>query len=83
MTEPVPSWMLISAVRYALGRQTYVVQETTQYLLHCLHKFDEGVRAVIIQDIRDAVERAEARGTTLGMDIDHDDWKRVLDRFHE
>lgn len=78
-----PGWLAINATRYAMGRMTYTVQDTCEFLIHNLHRFDKGVRRVILDDIRDEINLAERRGTTLGMAMDHAQWKKVLKHFAE
>lgn len=81
MSTQVPGWMVINATRYALGRMTYVVADTCEYLIHSLHQHREETREIVLRDIREDIERAERRGETVGMAMDHAEWKKVLAHF--
>lgn len=54
--------MLISAVRYALGRRTYIVAATVDEVLRCWPDLSANTRAVILRDI--AYERTAPAGPT-------------------
>lgn len=83
MSNGIPDWMVISATRYALGRMTYVVKDTCEFLIHRLHTFPKPIQEVVLRDIREDIERAERRGETVGMAMDHAEWKKVLAHFME
>lgn len=68
----LPSGLIVSAVRYALGRSTYVVGETCAYLREHWQEIPEGHREVILRDIREEMERDG------GMECDRREWARVL-----
>ena len=57
--------LLISAVRYALGRRTYVVSDTCRIARMALHEVTDATRAIIGRDIREALARGQC-----GDDID-------------
>lgn len=62
----------ISAVRYALGRMSYIVSVTTEFILQ--KKLSSQCREVILNDI----DRARAPGSNgLGMDIDKKHWEEL------
>ena len=76
----IPDWMIIDAVRYAIGRMSYQVGETTDWLVENWNELPERVRAVIQQDLeevfaKDDKERKDNRGP-LGMDQDRRAWER-------
>lgn len=48
------SAMMISAERYALGRRTYIVQWTCEFIGNNLHLLSEDHKKVMIKDIEDA-----------------------------
>jgi hypothetical protein len=80
---PIPSWMLIDAVRYATGRCTYQVGTTCDWL--CAHwpRLPEHARSIIQRDVEEAFardDRDRANGSqykALGHDCDRRDWERV------
>ena len=64
--------MLISALRYALGRRTYIVSTTAEYIANEIPKLSEQCKAVMIRDI----EEQERFG--YGDDCDKVDWMWLL-----
>ena len=64
--------MLISALRYALGRRTYIVSTTAEYIAREIPKLSERCKNVMIQDI----EEQERFG--YGDACDKDDWMWLL-----
>ena len=69
--------IIISAERYALGRMTYIVELTVNYILEQI-KFDklsDTCLAIIADDIRNAKD--------LGMDCDKKCWIKLLDRIED
>lgn len=71
--------MLISAVRYALGRMSYIVKDTCDFVLFNRSKLSENCRRIIIKDIEDELDRYHSCGKTLGMDFDERNWMFLLD----
>lgn len=67
--------MLTSAVRYALGRATYIVGFTVEQCINVWPELADKTRAVIIRDI------TEQRGRHL-FAFDGDEWERVVEN-HE
>ena len=63
------SEMMVSAVRYALGRRTYIVWDTVNYIKHVLPYLRRNDINVIYTDIVEA--ESENR---LGDDCDIHDW---------
>ena len=76
--------MATAAVRYCLGRQSYIVGDCVDWLIGCWPSLSEGCRKVIARDISEAFAKDdEARecGDTyrpLGMDIDRQQWERAV-----
>lgn len=60
---------MVSAVRYALGRRTYIVWDTVNYIKHVLPHLRRNDINVIYTDIVEA--ESENR---LGDDCDINDW---------
>ena len=69
--------IIISAVRYALGRMTYIVDLTVAYVLKDIeeNKLSRNCLSVIKKDIESEKD--------LGMECDKKDWKRLLDRIEK
>lgn len=64
------SAMLLSAERYALGRQTYIVEWTCSFIKNNMHLLTEGNKKVMIRDIEQC--------DNYGWDCDEKEWKRLL-----
>lgn len=62
--------MLTSAVRYALGRSTYIVSATTDQVKKVWSELSENSKAVILRDVKEAVDSPG----TVGMQMDHQEW---------
>lgn len=75
--------MATAAVRYCLGRSSYIVGDCVDWLLRYWDAFAPNTREVIRRDIdaafvRDDKARAErAEHKPLGMDMDRAEWERV------
>ena len=67
------SAMLISVVRYALGRRTYIVNWTCEFIAKNQHLLLEKDKKVIIRDIKDQAEYG------YGDKCDEEDWSRLLE----
>ncbi len=70
---PAPDWMIIDATRYALGRRTYQVSVTCEWLLANWTEVPEDAREIIQRDIEEAFRR---RGGT-GDPYDRAEWDKV------
>lgn len=83
MTAPIPSWLIIDAVRYAIGRQSYQVGITCAWLRANWSQLDEHARTIVQQDVEEAFrdddrDRESVRPyKALGMDMDRREWERV------
>lgn len=67
--------MLISALRYALGRRTYIVELTVNYIIAELPKLSNFCKKIMIDDIEGAF--------TYGDECDRQDWMRLLKELKE
>lgn len=69
--------IVISAVRYALGRMTYIVELTVNYVLEEIEndKLSDRCLDVIRKEIKKAKD--------LGMDCDKEQWLKLLSRIEE
>ena len=66
------SAMLVSAVRYALGRRTYILNWTCEFISNNLHLITDNDKQVMIRDINDQ----ERFG--YGDECDKADWLNLL-----
>lgn len=66
----VDEQMLVSAVRYALGRSTYIVAVSTAQVKQEWWAMTDNARRTIQHDVKHAL----APGTLLGFQCDHDEW---------
>lgn len=71
--------MLISAVRYALGRRTYIVSVTVDYIAGILHDISTDALCILYEDLKRAFALYERSGGSVGLgdDCDAEDWKRL------
>ena len=66
------SAMLVGSVRYALGRRTYIVNWTSEFIKNNKHLLIEKDKLVMIRDIKGQ----EKYG--YGDECDKNDWMRLL-----
>lgn len=66
------------AMRYALGRKTYVTNDVSSVLVRRAFEIPKHVREKMALEIEKAIKSGNA-----GMDMDVEDWQRVLDAFKE
>lgn len=75
--------MALSAVRYCLGRKTYITGDCADWLIESWPFIPSNVQKLIWRDVeeaftRDDEDRAENRPhKTLGHDCDRQNWERV------
>lgn len=69
--------MLISAVRYALGRRSYIVGVTAEFVATIKPRLSQQCINIIIRDIEEEMERYHSVGHTLGMECDERTWVRL------
>ncbi len=63
--------MMMSAVRYALGRQSYIVSTTTNYIISLIPQLDNKTIACMERDIR----QANSYGSES---VDKPEWMKLL-----
>lgn len=66
--------MLNWAVRYALGRRTYAVSATVDYIMPLVQDLNSKTLWCIERDIDDHIKR----GWSLGDDCDRENWMQLL-----
>ena len=75
--------MALAAVRYCLGRMSYIVGDCCEWLPRVWPHIKPSMRTIIARDIDEAIRRdseARARGDEhlpLGMDFDRAEWVRM------
>lgn len=67
--DEVFGMMMCSAVRYAIGRMTYIVDTTTKYVEKYMHYMDQHA----LQNICDDITKNE-EFNNLGMGVDRAQW---------
>lgn len=74
-----PDWMVIDAVRYAMGRRSYQVGVTARWLRCSWHLLDRPTQEIIQNDIEGDFQIAERTGnySHLGHDCDRREWEDV------
>lgn len=67
--------IVISAVRYAIGRMTYMVELTVNYVIKEIdaNNLSKKCLEIILKDIRKAKD--------LGMDCDIREWHKLIDKI--
>ena len=75
--------MVIAAVRYCLGRQTYIVGDCVEWLVSIWPSLPEFTQGLIKRDIEEAFknddeDREQGREyKALGADMDRAEWEKV------
>lgn len=72
-TQEDISAMMIGAERYALGRRTYIVSWTCEFISNNLHLLTKKDKGVIIRDIENAYD--------YGDECDEQCWKSLLNKL--
>lgn len=73
--------MLISAVRYALGRQSYIVGVTCDFVRTVKPKLSKYCIDILIRDIDEELEMYHDLGRPCGMECDDSSWCSLLDEL--
>lgn len=73
--------ILICAVRYALGRMSYIVGVVCDYVAVKQPELSKECINIIIRDIEEELKRYHDAGQTLGMECDERTWVRLLERL--
>lgn len=73
-TEQDEFSMAICAIRYCLGRQSYIVSSGARWARE-YGAHSSWVRGVVIKDIE---HRVKLGGSSLGMEMDRQEWLGVL-----
>lgn len=87
---PIPSWLIVDAVRYALWRQNFI-DATTDWLVEHWRELPQNAREVIQFDLEDAFSRDDVvrregwkvQFKPLGSDAQRRHWERVRALYSE
>ena len=71
--------ILVCAVRYALGRRTYIVGVVCDYVKAKIRTLSKHCIIILIRDIEEEMERCHRLGYTLGDDCDEREWIKLLE----
>ena len=81
----VPDWVLIDAVRYAVGRRSYQVSVTAEWVISNWKNFSLHVQGVMRHDLQEAIamdyrmRAMDGNHRWLGDDIDRQAWLSVFE----
>ena len=70
--------ILICAVRYTLGRMSYMVSVVCDYVKGKRSELSHNCINIIIHNIEEELERYHNLGETLGMECDEKNWLELL-----
>ena len=74
LKTPDGGFMILAAVRYAMGRMSYAPGLVADGVRCIWSKLDENTQKCIRRDIDEELERYARMGTTMGMECDHQTW---------
>lgn len=66
--------LLLSHIRYSMGRMTYIVGECCKRVRWYWPHLEKGHREVLMRDVTEELDRCEKHGSKLGMEMDHREW---------
>lgn len=75
--------MLISAVRYALGRKSCIVSDTCRIVASVKDKLSKRCIEILIHEIEEEIEWHHELGRTCGMECDESLWLKLLEVLKE
>ena len=67
--------MIISALRYALGRRTYITSETAEFIKRYPELIDERVKSVMLRDLEEYFQKRES--FKFDDECDFNTWKNL------
>lgn len=80
--KPVDLWvMLLSTVRYSMGRQTYMSSLAWELVSQYEAALTKEQLQQIINEIELELKRCESVGSTLGAACDHASWKQGVNKL--
>jgi len=66
--------IVLYAFRYCLGRRSYAVGDCVDFLIKNWDKLELNLKQIILKEIEEAKKDGD-----LGMDIDVDQWQKILE----
>lgn len=75
--------ILICAVRYALGRMSYIVGVVAEYVNCIKNNLSKECVNIIIRDIEEQIQFYHSHNSTCGMECDEETWKNLLKALKE
>lgn len=75
--------ILICAVRYALGRRSYIVGTVAEYVNSKKNELSKNCINIIIRDIKEQLEFCHKMNMTCGDEIDERTWNNLLKALEE
>ena len=75
--------ILICAIRYALGRMSYIVGVVCDYVYFKRKTLSIECINIIIRDIEEEMERYHSSGELLGMECDERTWSRLREELRK
>lgn len=77
--KQIPDWMIIDAVRYAIGRMSYQVGVTCEWLIENWDNIPQGAKTIIMQDLDEEFDKLDRdpKCQCLGMSCDVNWWRKV------
>lgn len=77
-TDDWTGFMLLCALRYCMGRQSYAVSVCCDFLRNHWQEIDAKTRATMRRGVAEELARYERMGATMGADFDDRDWRNLL-----
>lgn len=76
LSEDDDTWLVLSCgVRYALGRQSYIVGTVCDWVERHWDGIPERAKELIARDVLSALEQYDHSARTLGMEMDIRSWQ--------
>lgn len=70
--------MLMSTLRYAMGRRSYITGSTAGLIKKYAYTLNEGQLQQVQKEVIEEIQRANALGHTLGDQMDEDMWRAFI-----
>lgn len=74
--------MIISALRYALGRRTYITAETSEFIIENKAIIDSRMKQVMLSDIEHYLQ-ARIKGHIVDDECDYMAWENLYNWLNE
>jgi len=76
--DPDTGFIVICAMRYAIGRKSYAPGLISQYIKRYWNLLDDNTRRVLKRDLAEELNSARALGVEVGRECDHQLWIKLL-----